>query len=92
MRKNREIFNFQKKIGHKKFKLKRKNLKMMNQDLQNSTNMKLPPDLEMPKGHENYSLSDKEKCPYFQISEKTKDIPDNSFPNNLFLNNNKIFK
>lgn len=37
----------------------------------------LPPDLEMPKGHEKYSLQDKEKCPYFQISEKTKDITTN---------------
>lgn len=41
----------------------------------NKGSVVLPPDLEMPKGHEKYSLKDKEKCPYFQISEKTKDIP-----------------
>lgn len=39
------------------------------------TGMIVPSDLEMPKGHEKYSLDDKEKCPYFQISENTKNIP-----------------
>ena len=45
----------------------------MNKEFKNPGMMRVPSDLEMPKGHEGYSLQDKEKCPYFQIQEKTKD-------------------
>ena len=40
-----------------------------------NSGLTLPPDLEMPMGHQKYSLKDKEKCPYFQISEKVKNMP-----------------
>lgn len=50
----------------------------MNKEFKNPGMMRVPSDLEMPKGHEGYSLQDKEKCPYFQIQEKTKDIPEKS--------------
>ena len=43
------------------------------------TGMIVPRDLEMPLGHEKYSQKDKDKCPFFQIQEKVKDIPTSSF-------------
>lgn len=39
------------------------------------TGMIIPQDLEMPLGHEKYSQKDKEKCPFFQIQEKVKEMP-----------------
>ena len=55
----------------------------MNQNQESlNTGMIIPPDLEMPMGHDKYSLKDKEKCPYFQITDKVKNIPTN--PSSLF--------